>query len=118
MQYSESGDPFTAPPPNMKESFEVGSEDNDFMPNIWLPEGVLPGFKEGCLGFYWVCFPSGSGLSSCALYDKQKCHEVEKNILRALALGFGLEEEWFLRYHKTANNQLRLLHYPRYGFTD
>ncbi|KAF8319206.1 thymine dioxygenase [Amanita rubescens] len=94
MQYSESGDPFTIPPPNMKESFEVGSEDNDFMPNIWLPEGVLPGFKEACLGFYW------------------KCHEVEKNILRALALGFGLEEEWFLRYHKTANNQLRLLHYP------
>ena len=24
------------------------------MPNIWLPDGVLPGFKEACLDFYWV----------------------------------------------------------------
>ncbi|KAG1906073.1 uncharacterized protein F5891DRAFT_942066 [Suillus fuscotomentosus] len=37
---------------------------------------------------------------------------VEQNILRALALGFGLEEEWFLKYHETANSQLRLHHYP------
>ncbi|KAF8736234.1 hypothetical protein AX14_000673 [Amanita brunnescens Koide BX004] len=82
------------PPPSLKESFEVGSEDNDSMPNIWLPEGLLPGFKEACLAFYW------------------KCREVEKNILRALALGFQLEEDWFLRYHETAGNQLRLAHYP------
>jgi hypothetical protein len=24
------------------------------MPNIWLPEEVLPGFKEACLDFFWV----------------------------------------------------------------
>jgi len=24
------------------------------MPNIWLPDGVLPGFKEACLDFFWV----------------------------------------------------------------
>ncbi|KAG2033044.1 thymine dioxygenase [Suillus americanus] len=41
-----------------------------------------------------------------------KCHEVEKNILRALALGFGLEEEWLVRYHGMADNGLRLQHYP------
>ncbi|KAG1894639.1 uncharacterized protein F5891DRAFT_1195090 [Suillus fuscotomentosus] len=94
IQYSDSGDEFTIAPPSMKESFECGSEDNDFMPNIWLPDGVLPGFNEACLSFFW------------------KCHEVEQNILRALALGFGLEEEWFLKYHETANSQLRLHHYP------
>ncbi|KAG1869379.1 Clavaminate synthase-like protein [Suillus subalutaceus] len=93
-QYSDSGDEFTIALPNMKESFDCGSEHNDSMPNIWLPEGVLPGFNEACLSFFW------------------KCHEVEQNILRALALGFGLEEEWFLRYHETVNNQLRLHHYP------
>lgn len=38
------------------------------------------------------------------------------NVLRALALGFGLEEEWFFRYHETSDNQLRLHHYPRQGF--
>ena len=47
------------------------------------------------------------------LMEIQKCRKVEQNVLRALAVGFGLEEEWFLRYHETANNQLRLLHYPR-----
>jgi len=95
IKFSDSGDEYTIAPPSMKESFECGSEDNDFMPNIWLPEGVLPGFKEACLSFYW------------------KCHQVEQDILRALAQGFGLEEEWFLGYHETANSQLRLHHYPR-----
>ncbi|KAF8623135.1 hypothetical protein AX15_006485 [Amanita polypyramis BW_CC] len=94
IQYPESGNSFTVAPPSMKESFEVGSEDDDSMPNIWLPESALPGFKEASLAFYW------------------KCHEVEKNILRALALGFGLEEKWFLRYHEGTDNQLRLQHYP------
>ena len=43
--------------PDMKESFECGWEDYDIMPNIWLPEDVLPGFKEACMDFYWVrCF--------------------------------------------------------------
>lgn len=41
--------------PDVKESFESGREGDEAMPNIWLPEGVLPGFKEACLGFFWVC---------------------------------------------------------------
>ena len=40
--------------PDVKESFESGREDDAAMPNIWLPEGVLPGFKEACLDFFWV----------------------------------------------------------------
>ena len=38
----------------IKESFEAGREDDDEMPNIWYPNGILPGFKEACLDFYWV----------------------------------------------------------------
>ena len=38
----------------MKESFESGREDDQAMPNIWLPDGVLPGFREACLDMYWV----------------------------------------------------------------
>ncbi|KAF4623415.1 hypothetical protein D9613_002416 [Agrocybe pediades] len=79
---------------DIKESFEVGREDMPGMPNIWFPEGVLPGFKEACLDFYWRCF------------------EIEKLILRVLAVGFGLPEDYFFQYHSKADNQLRLLHYP------
>ncbi|KAJ7155226.1 thymine dioxygenase [Mycena filopes] len=80
--------------PDVKESFECGREDDAVQPNIWLPDGVLPGFKETCLDFYWLC------------------HEVEKNILRALAVGLAIPEDYFLQYHAAADNQLRLLHYP------
>lgn len=45
--------------PDMKESFECGrGEENGDMANIWLPDGILPGFKEACLDFFWVsCYP-------------------------------------------------------------
>ena len=44
--------------PDVKESFECGREDDPEMPNIWLPEGIFPGFNEACLEFYWVCCTS------------------------------------------------------------
>lgn len=40
--------------PDVKESYEVGREEDEHMPNIWLPDGVLPGFQEACLDFFWV----------------------------------------------------------------
>ncbi|KAG2352843.1 hypothetical protein BDR07DRAFT_1410651 [Suillus spraguei] len=52
----------------------------------------------------------GSKKHDCFSFEVQKCHKVKQNILRALALGFGLE------YHETANSQLRLHHHPRQGF--
>lgn len=39
---------------DIKESFEVGRGDDPVMPNIWYPDGVLPGFKDTCLDFFWV----------------------------------------------------------------
>lgn len=39
--------------PDVKENFECGRED-DPIANVWLPDGVLPGFKEACLDFFWV----------------------------------------------------------------
>lgn len=42
-----------------------------------------------------------------------KCFGAAQELLRALAIGVGLEdEEFFLRFHSGENNQLRLLHYP------
>ncbi|KAJ7217615.1 thymine dioxygenase [Mycena rebaudengoi] len=80
--------------PDVKEHFECGREDDAVRPNIWLPDGILSGMRETCLEFFW-------------LY-----HEVEMNVLRALAVGFGLSEDYFTQYHGKADNQLRLLHYP------
>ncbi|KAJ7597562.1 Clavaminate synthase-like protein [Mycena floridula] len=80
--------------PDAKESFESGREDDSGMPNIWLPDGVFPGFKEACLDFFSTCF------------------ELEKSILKALALGFKLPEDYFVKCHTRPDNQLRLLHYP------
>ena len=48
--------------PDVKESFEVGREDDPVMPNIWLPEDALPGFKEASLAFYWVSSASCSDI--------------------------------------------------------
>ncbi|RYP32427.1 hypothetical protein DL767_005191 [Monosporascus sp. MG133] len=80
---------------DVKESYEIGSEDFELQPNVWLPEEVLPGFRSFMTQFYWTCF------------------ETAKELLRALALGVGLEDEnYFLNYHSGENNQLRLLHYP------
>ncbi|KAI1842288.1 hypothetical protein JX266_011573 [Neoarthrinium moseri] len=78
-----------------KESYEIGSETFDRQPNVWLPEHILPGFRSFMVGFYWRCF------------------ETAKELLRALALGIGLDEEdYFLQFHSGEGNQLRLLHYP------
>ncbi|KAF8920215.1 thymine dioxygenase [Mucidula mucida] len=80
---------------SIKESFECGSEDNLGMPNIWLPDPVLPGFKEACLDFYNVC------------------HIAELKVLEAIACGLGLTQTHFSEYFTGADNQLRISHYPR-----
>lgn len=80
---------------DMKESYEIGSEENPLQPNVWLPEDVLPGFRSFTTEFYWAC------------------NKVAQEILRAMALGIGLEDpEYLIKFHSGYNNQLRLLHYP------
>ncbi|KAF2087332.1 Clavaminate synthase-like protein [Saccharata proteae CBS 121410] len=78
-----------------KESYEIGSESCPNMPNVWLPEPVLPNFRAFMTDFYWAC------------------NSTSRLILRALALGLGLaDENYLLNFHSGHNNQLRLLHYP------
>ncbi|KAI0335895.1 thymine dioxygenase [Cubamyces sp. BRFM 1775] len=80
--------------PDVKESSECGWEESVSMPNIWLPDDVLPGYKEACLDFFWTC------------------HDAELKILRALSLGLGLSADVLEKTHTAHDNQLRLLHYP------
>lgn len=80
---------------NIQESYEIGSEENDDQPNVWLPEEVLPDFRNFMTDFYW------------------ECSQTSKEILKAIGTGLGLRDpEFMLKFHSGHNNQLRLLHYP------
>lgn len=80
--------------PDFKESFELGREDDEHTPNIWFPEEVLPGFRKFMTGFF------------------ETCYKVELDLLKAIALGMDLPEDFFREYHTKKDNQIRLLHYP------
>ena len=59
--YSEAKsnkDSATVPPNTNLESFQLGRE-GSVIPNAWLLEDALPGFKKACLAFYWVCYSLG-----------------------------------------------------------
>ncbi|KAL7786235.1 hypothetical protein V8C37DRAFT_392640 [Trichoderma ceciliae] len=81
--------------PDVKESFEIGRDDEEaYMPNVWPPREVLPGFREFFTDFY------------------ETCYAAETELLKIVALGMGLEEDYFVKYHRNKDNQIRLLHYP------
>lgn len=80
--------------PDMKESFECGNENDKLYYNIWPNDEDIAGFKEYCQYYFNICAATS------------------KQLLRAIALGMGLDEEFFLPYHSNSDNQLRLLHYP------
>ncbi|KAJ3850292.1 hypothetical protein EV368DRAFT_45618, partial [Lentinula lateritia] len=80
--------------PDFKGSFDLGSEDSQTLPNNWIPDEDLPGFRTYPTNFY------------------NTCREFQLSILLpALALGLDLPKDFFLGYHEANGNQLRLLHY-------
>ena len=79
---------------DQKESYDLGHERNPMQPNQWLPEDVLPGFKE-----YMVKYHSSF-------------HESAKIVFEVIELGLGLGKEFFADRCSSVENQLRLLHYP------
>ncbi|KAL4862723.1 hypothetical protein BDV12DRAFT_190233 [Aspergillus spectabilis] len=76
--------------PDVKEVYDIGSENNTSQPNQWLPDETLPGFKDFITQFYW---------------DRD---QVGKEVLRALAIGLNLEADYLTRKHSGYDNQLRL----------
>ncbi|KAI1268572.1 thymine dioxygenase [Xylariaceae sp. FL1019] len=81
--------------PDLKESVEIGREGEPDHPNHWPEEeGELVGFKKTMLEFH------------------DKCKDLHTEVMRAIAVGLGIEEQWFDRYTDIGDNTLRLLHYP------
>jgi isopenicillin N synthase-like dioxygenase len=83
--------------PDLKESLEIGREGEEGMPNMW---------------------PSTEGDEDAKVFKEvmQEFHDTCKNLhvhlMRAIALGMGIDEKWFDGFTDVGDNTLRLLHYP------
>jgi isopenicillin N synthase-like dioxygenase len=63
-------------------------------PNTWPSETTAPGFREFTTRFYWDCW------------------QTAQQILRALAVGLGMDDEdYLLNFHDGHSNQVSLRHY-------
>jgi isopenicillin N synthase-like dioxygenase len=82
--------------PDLKESFEIGREDELEHPNQWPAEGAeaVAGFKKDMMAFF------------------EECKGMHMEVMRAIAVGMGLDEGFFDGYLDAGDNTLRLLHYP------
>lgn len=81
---------------DLKESYEIGREGEPDHPNQWPDSFDDDGkrFKEHMLGFH------------------DMCKNMHVEVMRAIAVGLGLDESWFDSYADGGDNTLRLLHYP------
>lgn len=81
---------------DLKESLEIGREGDPKFPNSWPDkfdeEGAV--FKKQMLDFF------------------DQCKELHVQVMRAIAVGLGIEQDWFDSFCDGGDNTLRLLHYP------
>ncbi|KAK5990124.1 2-oxoglutarate-Fe(II) type oxidoreductase ppzD [Cladobotryum mycophilum] len=81
--------------PDLKESFEIGRENEEGHPNHWPTEkDSITGFKADMNVFF------------------QDCKALHIEVMRAIAAGMQLEETFFDDFLDIGDNTLRLLHYP------
>ncbi|KAJ2971257.1 hypothetical protein NQ176_g7782 [Zarea fungicola] len=83
----------------LKESFEIGREPHERYANHWPKEkegeGGLVGFGDDMMKFFGTC------------------KDLHVQVMRAIAMGLGLDESHFDAYVDVGDNTLRLLHYPQ-----
>ena len=81
---------------DLKESIEIGRDDEVEHPNQWPDsfddEGKV--FKKHMLDFF------------------EQCKAMHMEVMRAIAVALGLKETWFDSFCDGGDNTLRLLHYP------
>ncbi|KAI9894308.1 MAG: hypothetical protein M1814_003064 [Vezdaea aestivalis] len=82
--------------PDLKESFEIGLDDDVDHPNRW-PDAMDEGDKE---------------FKAVMLRFFKACQSLNMLVMSAIALGMGLDEGFFDGFIDKGNNTLRLLHYP------
>jgi len=80
--------------PDVKESMEIGLETDPTYRNQWPPIEVAPQFRSTMINFYDIC------------------HKLHLDVLRAAALGLGMDEHYFDSLNDQSWHTLRLLNYP------
>ncbi|CAK3937756.1 related to gibberellin 20-oxidase [Lecanosticta acicola] len=79
---------------DLKESLEIGKEGEPGLPNQWPADAEGDVFKKQMMSFF------------------DQCKALHFDVMRAIAVGLGIDEYWFDSYCDAGNNTLRLLHYP------
>ncbi|KAF7195826.1 Proline hydroxylase buaE [Pseudocercospora fuligena] len=79
---------------DLKESIEIGKENEPGMPNQWPNDAAGNVFRDQMVTFFDLC------------------KDLHVNIMRSIAVGLGIDEFWFDQYCDAGDNTLRLLHYP------
>lgn len=81
---------------DLKESLEIGREGEPNHPNSWPDKYDEEGaeFKRKMLEFF------------------DQCKELHVQVMRAIAVGLGIDATWFDGFCDAGDNTLRLLHYP------
>jgi len=80
---------------DLKETFDIGFEGDEVFENRWPDAEIGEDFKETMIDYFRT-------------YD-----EIHLNILRALARGMGLHDDYFTTLCNGNHQNLRLLHYPK-----
>jgi isopenicillin N synthase-like dioxygenase len=78
--------------PDLKETMEIGRDNHPVYKNNWPPGDVA--FKEIMSSFFWTC------------------QALQIQIMSALAVALGFENEYFTPFIDQGDNNLRILHYP------
>lgn len=79
---------------DLKESIEIGKDGEPDLPNQWPKDDAGEIFKKQMLDFF------------------DRCKDLHVNVMRAIAVGLGIDEFCFDSYCDAGDNTLRLLHYP------
>lgn len=83
--------------PDAKDLYEMGPDKGPGYarePNRYPPRDALPGFEDFTKSFF------------------SEAHELSMDILRCIAAGLGLDENYFAQYHEDADDLFRLIRYP------
>lgn len=94
LQTEEEVEKIRSAAPDLKESYEIGREGEEGHPNQWPKETKLQSFRGEMLEFF------------------EECRLMHVEVMRAIAVGMGLDQGFFDSFVDIGDNTLRLLHYP------